>query len=134
TGLAERRIRTLQRSYRDEKAASTSRRPRGRTPYRVELLLRSSRRRDEVTELARMLHKAGLIPRDALCDADDRLPNIERGELLCDVFERYTQRFPAATISIEHAVLVVLALARRDEVDLGSCAVCERLLLIDRLA
>lgn len=133
TGFGERRIRTLQRSYRDEKVGSKATRPRGRSPYRIELLLQSAQQRQEVTELARMLYAAGVIPPQRVPNADELLPSIARGELLCEVFEEYRNRFPASAISIEQTVLTVLALARREEVDLGSCLHCQRLLLIDRL-
>src|ERR1700722_1536000 len=54
TGLAERRIRRLQRSYGVETAGAAPKRPRGRSPYRVELLLRAPRMRKEAVALARL--------------------------------------------------------------------------------
>jgi hypothetical protein len=57
-----------------------------------------------------------------------------RGELLCQAFEVYQQLMPSHGISFEHAVFLVTALARGDELALGNCPGCGALILLDRAA
>jgi hypothetical protein len=60
------------------------------------------------------------------------LANVPRGELLCQAFEVYQQLMPAHGISFEHAVFLVTALARGDELALCNCGGCGALIVSDR--
>jgi hypothetical protein len=61
------------------------------------------------------------------------LPGIERGECLCDAFEAFKLQFPVSKISIEQAVLLVVALARREEIEFGACGRCCDVMIVYRL-
>jgi hypothetical protein len=62
------------------------------------------------------------------------LANVTRGELLCQAFEVYQQLVPAHGISFEHAVFLVRALARGDELALSNCGECRAVIVWDRAA
>jgi len=63
TGLAERRIRALQRSYGTHSSNEPPRRPRGRSPQRVDLVLRSPKQRHHAARLACIYRKHTVLPR-----------------------------------------------------------------------
>lgn len=60
------------------------------------------------------------------------LASLARGELLCQAFEVYQQLMPSHGISFEHAVFLVTALARGDELVLSNCSGCGALIVSDR--
>lgn len=134
TGIPERRVRTLQRSYVREIAGVPPKRPRGRSPYRVELLIRSPRQREEVTCLVRICHKAGVFPEIYHAAATRMLAGIDRGERLCEAFESFRHQRPNSRISIEHSLLLITELVHRENVELGICGQCGGLIVVDRLA
>jgi hypothetical protein len=59
---------------------------------------------------------------------------VTRGELLCQAFEVYRQLMPSAGISFEHAVFLVTALVRGNELTLSNCGGCGALIVLDRAA
>jgi len=61
------------------------------------------------------------------------LANLARGEALCQAFEVYQQLLPSHGISFEHAVFLVTALARGDELTVARCAECGVLCIVNRL-
>ncbi|HEY6457332.1 MAG TPA: hypothetical protein VIY90_18805 [Steroidobacteraceae bacterium] len=60
------------------------------------------------------------------------LANLARGELLCQAFEVYQQLMPSHGITFEHAVFLITALARGDELALGNCGGCGAVIVLDR--
>ena len=133
TGLTERRIRRLQRSYGVETAGAAPKRPRGRSPYRVELLLRSPRLRQDAVALAQLCQDVGLLSFAPSDDVRFLQPNIEKGERLCTVFEAFKSNFRQSIITIEQMFLLVAALLSREEVDLARCSACSHVAILDRL-
>jgi hypothetical protein len=133
TGLTERRIRRLQRSYGVETAGTAPKRPRGRSPYRVELLLRAPRMRKEAVAAARLCWGAGLLSSDPGDGARRMQPDIEKGERLCGVFEAFKSAFPDSIITIEQSFLLVAALSSREEIELAHCLGCGQVAIVDRL-
>jgi hypothetical protein len=63
-----------------------------------------------------------------------RLTCMHRGEALCAAFETYRRLVPDSRISFEHAVFLVLALSRGDELRAAPCTECTGLIVIDRYA
>ena len=59
---------------------------------------------------------------------------MQRGEALCEAFETYRRLVPAPRISFEHAVYLVTALARGDEIRATLCEDCNGLIVVDRFA
>ena len=133
TGLPERRIRRLQRSYGVGPSAGALKRPRGRSPYRIELLLRAPRMRQEALALARLCRDVGILSADSCYAARTMQPDLDKGERLCRVFETFKSISPDSIITIEQMFLLVAALSGREEVALALCEGCGRDAIIDLL-
>jgi hypothetical protein len=133
TGIAERRVRAFRKSYCAESNESALVRPRGRSPQRIELLLRSPRRRQDAVELACLLRAAGVLPTAAFESGRRHFPNIERGEVLCNAFESLKANCRDSIVTIEQAFLLFAALATGDEIDFAQCTRCGHQAIIDRL-
>ena len=76
----------------------------------------------------------GVLPQAGTRFNQNALANLARGELLCQAFEIYQQMMPAHGISFEHAVFLVTALARGDELTLSNCGGCGAVIVWDRAA
>jgi hypothetical protein len=132
TGLTDDRIRKLYRSYVAEDSATTLTRHRGKSPQQTSFFVRSPLMRQESAVLASVCVLLGVLPSSQVPDAQRFLPGMQRGEALCEAFETYACLVPAARISFEHAVFLVVALARGDELRAGPCADCTGLIVLDR--
>ena len=126
TGLSDDRIRKLYRSYMSQ-ARRHLRRHRGKSPHQVAYFTRSLRLQEETAVLASVLSLLGVLPPSGAA-----LPGLIRGELLCQAFEAFRVLLPTANISFEHAVFLVSALARGDQLRLGGCADCGGLVVTER--
>jgi hypothetical protein len=133
TGLSDDRIRKLYRSYLNEPGFAVSR-PRGKSPQLCAFFTRSPRLKEESSFLASVCSLLGVLPQGGTKFNQKSLANLARGELLCQAFEVYQQLMPSAGISFEHAVFLVTALARGDELALSHCSGCGALIVLDRAA
>jgi hypothetical protein len=131
TMLSDDRIRKLYRSY--VLPANGPPRQRGKSPQQVGFFIRGTRAQHETGVLASFFSLLGVVPKTQLADATLTLPCLVRGERLCQAFELFTAIFPAARISFEHAIFLVTALARGNEIDYGRCTDCTALIVVDRL-
>jgi len=149
TGLSDDRIRKLYRSYMSHVRRELPRH-RGKSPHQVAYFTRSLRLQEESALLASMLSLLGVLPASAhgasaaagaaaasACAAGSAatalpLAGVRRGELLCQAFEAFRLFLPAAQISFEHAVFLVNALARGDQLRLGDCGGCGSLMVTER--
>lgn len=59
-------------------------------------------------------------------------PPLARGELLCQAFEAFRWLQPQAQISFEHAVFLVSALGRGDQLRLACCEGCGSVMVSER--
>ena len=134
TGLSCRKIRSLVQSYAGRDRGLEVKRPRGNPPYRVDLLLVSRRQRREASVFAGLCYAQSVFHTKMLREVEPSSPEIARGERICSSFESLKRRIPESTLTIEHALLVIAALASGDEVELGVCEGCNEFVLIDRLA
>lgn len=135
TGLTDDRIRKLYRSYLAEEAGAHLTRHRGKSPQQAGFFVRSPLMRQETAVLASVCYLLGVVPPGpALPDAQRTLPGMQRGEALCEAFETYRRLVPDARISFEHAVFLVTALARADELQATLCGDCTGLIVVDRFA
>jgi hypothetical protein len=134
TGLTDDRIRKLYRSYICEDAGSMPARHRGKSPQQPTFFIRTPQMRQETAVLASMCYLLGVMPANRVADAQRSMPGMQRGEALCEAFETYRRLVPAPRISFEHAVYLVTALARGDELRATSCADCNGLIVVDRFA
>ncbi|HVW67747.1 MAG TPA: hypothetical protein VHB68_02180 [Steroidobacteraceae bacterium] len=131
TGVTPRRVRRLYHSYFRDLDIAAQRRPRGRAPHCIELLLRPRKQRDEALELARVYHHMGLLKLASVPPhANDR---VRIGETLCDAFETFKIKYPNSTITLEHGVLLLSSVIRAEEILLHCCGVCQNLMILDRL-
>ncbi len=131
TGVTPRRVRRLYHSYFRDLEIAAQRRPRGRAPHCIELLLRSKKQRSEALELARVYHHMGLLKISSVPPSTgDR---IRIGETVCDAFETFKGKYPNSRITLEHGVLLLSSMVRAEDVLLHCCSVCQNLIMLDRL-
>lgn len=134
TGLTDDRIRKLYRSYLAEVEDNPVPRHRGKSPQQAAHFSRSAQLRRETVTLASMLSMHGALPAAPVADVDRQLPSLARGELLCAAYESYRRLHASPAVSFEHAVFLLLALARGDELRAQTCAACRSLGVVDMLA
>ncbi len=133
TGLPDDRIRTLYQSYvvdRGERHAAV--RHRGPSPQRLAYFLSSARLRSEAAALAGLCCLLEVIPQTPLSNIRRDLPTVARGERLCTAFEMYRGMIPVSRMTLEHVVLLVMALAQGSELQLGHCVSCGGMIVTDR--
>jgi hypothetical protein len=131
TGLSDDRIRKLYRSYAPQLGRIV--RPRGKSPQQVGYFLRSPRLQQETALLASVCSLLGALPQRSTHSAGPA-PGVARGEILCQAFEAYQMLLPAARISFEHMIFLVVTLGRGEELRLAGCCECGALLVTERIA
>jgi hypothetical protein len=138
TGLTDDRIRKLYRTYLSESQAVPLTRHRGKSPQQSAFFTRTARARRESALLASLWRLIGALsgltglaglPGNEIAR---RLPGLNRGELLCQGYDSYRALVPAPAISFEHAVFLLTALARGEELRLGACGACHAFVVADR--
>jgi hypothetical protein len=95
--------------------------------------MRGANAQHETGILASFFSLLGVVPTAKVADAVHTLPSLARGERICQAFELFTAVFPTARISFEHAIFLVTALARGNEIRYGRCIDCSALVVVDRL-
>jgi hypothetical protein len=133
SGLSTYRIRSLYRSNGKDQADVCCRRPRGRAPYQLQFFWRSPVRAQEAATFAAIARLLNVIPTQPVQERAEMARSQQQGEGVCRAFELFHAYVPASGISIDHAFLLVTALARGDEVRLGHCPGCHAIILIDCL-
>ncbi|HEX4050658.1 MAG TPA: hypothetical protein VHY19_07275 [Steroidobacteraceae bacterium] len=134
TGLPADRIRNLYRSYLHEQGAQNGNRHRGPPPQSADFFLKSVAIRVEATALAGVCCALGVIPAEPVADAGREVPSVARGECLCRAFEFYQSTVVASELTLDHAVLLVMALSHGQELQIGRCGQCGIGILIDPLS
>ncbi len=133
TGLSDDRIRKLYRSYLNDPGNAVCR-PRGKSPQQSAFFMRSPKLKEESSFLASVCSLLDVLPQAGTQFNQRALANLTRGALLCQAFEVYEQLMPSHGISFEHAVFLVRALARGDELALSNCSGCGAVIVLDRAA
>jgi hypothetical protein len=135
TGLSDDRIRKLFRSYSGQWRGVPLTRHRGKSPQQAGHFTRTARARQEAALLASLYRLAGALPAAPLeARAAPALPGLQRGELLCQSYDAFRGLLPEAGLSFEHAVYLLTALARGDELWLTGCRDCGALVVGERWA
>lgn len=129
TGLNEERIRNLAKSY--ESTLSPANRRRGPPPKRVEVFLRYNIMRSEAACLGGLARSFGILPPERVMNAARTLPGVALGDLVCHTFDVYRAVVPDARLTMEHFILLVLALAEGDEIELDHCAHCTGVIIVE---
>lgn len=130
TGLSDDRIRKLYRAYILGQHVEPVRRHRGKSPQQVDYFLRSPAILFEATTLASLYCLLGLL---STSGQGVPAPGVERGAQFCEAYETYLTLHRPARVSFEHACFLLLALIRREELELARCEACGRLYLRDVL-
>jgi hypothetical protein len=131
TGLSGERVRNLFHSY--EESLEGARRRRGPSPRRIASYLRSPGLRAEASAAGGLACVLGLVPESPMRSAKKTLPNLESGERLCDVYELYRQIVPEAKLTMDQLIILVIALAEQEDLEIAHCRICNGALLVDRL-
>jgi hypothetical protein len=134
TRFSEGRVRRLFRAYLRSANRPGVARHRGRSPRDATVFFRTPQLRAEAGWLASYYSLLGLLPSNPSQQAARALPTVPRGETLCYAFELYTVAVKSPRFSFEHAILLLTALARGDELALQPCCSCGALIIIDRLS
>lgn len=134
TGLSPFSVRTLHQAYCDGRYGPRLTRHRGVPPYIVKFFWSSPEVHCESALLAGLCRLFGALPPQPIQHGRENLPTLVRGEQLCEAFESFKTFVPASAITIDHAVLLLTALAEGDEVILVRCTVCSGLTCVDRLS
>jgi hypothetical protein len=133
SGLTEARVRELYRSYESDSGNRKAVRHRGPAPRQPAFFLRSAQMRTEAAALAAVCSILGVVPPRTLPNAHRELPNFRRGELLCRAYEMYRSLVGASELTLEHAALLVIAIAQATELRLGRCLHCGSAMVFDAL-
>jgi hypothetical protein len=132
TGLSDDRIRKLYRSYVKNEDAHSVLRHRGKSPRQAAFFTRNTRARQESAVLASLCRLIGVLPAAPAGESRHSLAGLGRGELLCQAYESYRSLMGTPLISFEHAVFLLNALWRGDELVIAGCRDCGAVLVIDR--
>jgi hypothetical protein len=131
TGLTDDRIRKLYHSYLQ--GGGRTARHRGKSPRQLTYFLRTARIRDEASALASLCYLVGLFDRLWQYPGAQYPTDVDGAALLCRAYEGYRGALRDPAITFEHAVLLVGALVRGNELRLGHCRDCGALLVVDFL-
>lgn len=134
TGLSIYRIRAL-REYVSDAPELANAPLRGVTPYQPAVLFRSAQVRSDAALLAGFLHAFKVIPAGGRIEnAAEVIPSLPRGLRLIRAYRQFASLLPATSISVEHAILLLIELARGIEITLSACKRCGVMVLVDQLA
>ncbi len=145
TGLTDDRIRKLYRSYLTEHRGRLLPRHRGKSPQQIAHFVRTARLRQESALFASICLMAEVIvdsPAGSTGGAAaarnahnvHNVHNVQRAMLLCRAYDTYRWLVQRPSLSFEHAVFLVTALSRGDELRLSGCAGCSAVVVADRLS
>jgi hypothetical protein len=130
TGLSRTRVQSLSRAYSLERGERPADRLRGPSPSTLTPFWESRRLRREAALLAGLCRLCGVV---GGVTGAWRLPSLQRGERLCLAYETYLSVIARPRVSLEHAVLLIRALAMGEEIALDCCSQCRAVTLVDRL-
>jgi hypothetical protein len=125
----------LYRSYVVEQDAHGVLRHRGKWLRQAACFFRNAELNFHAAQLASLFLMYGLVggtPRGL--EPRYRVGSLVSGALLCRAYEAYRELHAPASISFEHALFLLLALARHDEVDIARCDRCGGVQVRDLLA
>jgi hypothetical protein len=134
TGLSGYRIRTFYRGYAAGDPDVSGSPLRGVPPTQVQFFWKSGQLRCEAAVLAGLLHVFHAIPAVPADIDPNSLPSVPRGERLIRAYDEFLSLVPNTEITIEHAILLLTELVRGEQMELGRCATCQVLILVDRLS
>jgi hypothetical protein len=130
-GLTEGRIRELYRSFARDQGSRYAVRHRGPTPRQPGLFLRTTHIRSEAAALAGVYGLLQIIPTRPLANVRRELPTLQRCDQLLRAYESFLSLVGSTEISLEQAVLLLMAVAQGTELRLGHCVQCGAAIVFD---
>lgn len=130
TGLARERIKTLRLEWN----VRSKDRHRGPSPTSLSAFFRTERQRSEASVIAALCKVYGVVPNEKIAKAGRYFPNLDRGERLCEVYEAFHTYVPESDVHFEQVVLLAIALAEPHALEIGRCASCPGVIVIDLLS
>jgi len=131
SGLSRARIKKIRQAYAYDFPEVRLRRPPGPAPEKLSYFLRSPRKRCEAAVLGGLCRAFGVIPMHAVPDARRYLPSVSRGEHLCEIYDLYRALVPAASMTMDQLISLLLSLADGERHDIGRCCDCSGVILVD---
>lgn len=131
SGVSEARVRELYRAYARERGARYAVRHRGPAPRQPAFFLRTAQIRGDAGALAALCCRLEVIPPRLMANARRELPSVHRGELLCRAYEMFTEMVGQSDITLEHAALLVIAIAQGTQLRIGHCVHCGGAIVFD---
>ena len=131
TGLSTYRVHTLYNAYAKDGAVGPP--AKGFAPHQVRYFFQSAQLRSEAAVLAGFFAAYDVFPNSGQ-GVVETLESVARGECLCRAYEEFKACWPEAQSTLEHAILLLKALARGVEMALSRCLDCDGLIVIDRLS
>src|ERR1700722_1428872 len=122
------------KTFRKDPSGASKKRRGGPPPPSLKAFFNPARKHNEASCVAGYCRILGAVTAQRIEDAARFYPNLDRGEILCDVFESYRTLFSTSKLSFEQVKAIAIGLAQGDVIGLGRCSGCPRTILIDRLA
>lgn len=88
--------------------------------------------RSEAASLVGVCHAFELIAPNTSRSPGRDLPSVARGERLCAAYEMYRSLVPESAVSLDHLILLVVALSHESEIEVGQCTGCGGIVVMDR--
>jgi hypothetical protein len=133
TGLTVGRVQELYRTYGSDRGPPRSARHRGPAPRQPALFLKTAHMRNEAAAFAALCNLFEIIPARAFPNARRELPDLRRGELLCLAYEMYHSFVSPSEITLDHAALLIVALAQGTQLRIAHCTSCGGAILFSPL-
>jgi hypothetical protein len=131
TGLSPERVRNLYKSYLESLDGAV--RHRGPSPRSIASFLSSPTLRAEASAAGGLACALGVVPEKPMPNARKCLQTVETGERLCHVYELYRKIVPSSRLTMDQLIVLVIALAEREDFEIVHCGNCHGALLVDRL-
>jgi hypothetical protein len=128
TGLTRHQLATLRRRA----GVPTESRFRGPAPTAFDVFFSCARTRSESAVLA-FLYRVSDASRFRKPDGSSEAA-IERGEQLCEVYERWQHLVPSSQMEFEHLTLLGEGITRERPISFRHCDDCHAIILVDLLA
>jgi hypothetical protein len=133
TGLSVGRVQELYQTYGSDKGPPRTARHRGLAPRQPALFLRTAHLRNEAAAFVALCCLFEIIPPRPVPNARRELPDLRRGELLCLAYEMYRSFVSPSEITLDHAALLVIAIAQGTQLRMAHCTCCGGVILFNPL-
>ena len=88
---------------------------------------------DEASAAGGLAYAWGAVGETTPASANHALYSLDRGERLCDAFDLYRQLMPDAHLTLDQLIILVNALTKGEDLEVGRCVECGGTLIVDRL-